>query len=52
MSTADGNLIGEANLDFDLVMGLLDQSQKVLLYQIGDDDGVQVRHLEFVVKVV
>ncbi|KAH9858769.1 subtilisin-like protein [Lenzites betulinus] len=36
MSESDGDLIGEANLDFCLVMGLLDPSQEVLLYQIGD----------------
>ncbi|KAI0675267.1 subtilisin-like protein [Trametes maxima] len=37
-STTDGDLIGESNLDFELVMGLLGHKQQVFLYQDGGDD--------------
>ncbi|KAL1939834.1 hypothetical protein VTO73DRAFT_9534 [Trametes versicolor] len=37
VTQTDDGLIGEANLDFELVMGLLDVAQPVLLYQIGRD---------------
>ena len=31
----DPNLIGESNLDFQLIMGLLGETQEVKLYQVG-----------------
>ncbi len=34
-SETDPNLIGESNLDFQLIMGLLGKQQEVKLYQVG-----------------